>query len=57
LEWIEPTYFGGANSVYYELYNEKPDGEFELIGSDIGPTSYTVSGLVVGQTYKFYLVT
>jgi hypothetical protein len=53
LTWLEGSFNGGAPIIDYRLWSDQGTGSFILLQSSILTTSFTVTGLTAGLTYKF----
>lgn len=54
LTWTAPTFVGGAPLLDYRIWSDQGTGTtYSVIALNVATTSYTVTGLTQGTSYKF----
>jgi len=53
LGWLAPTSNGGSAITNYSYAINDPSGTYTFIGISTNP--YTITGLIIGQSYTFYM--
>lgn len=54
LTWTAPTFVGGTPLIDYRIWSDQGTGTtYSVIALNVATTSFTVTGLTQGTTYKF----